>query len=281
MRAALSVCLAAGMLAAVAQSPADADADEAVPPPPGADGTAAPAPSLPLDLAPAPPALPRAVPRGRRGLRVPTAAPRSASRWDKPVNPQQSEPAVAPPVPSEPGPPGSKFSLLLNDGTRLVGVPVGTDALPLESEFGRIEIPLKIIAGAESVPSRSVLEVRLRNGDRITGRLCLAHLEFETSYGRLNVPIESLAALQAGEKVAQLGRTERPHRSAANGKPGVRRAGHSVTEGVRPYIRRGRGIAVPEAEEDLLIPTDLPPAPPAEEIVPLEYSVPDADTVRR
>lgn len=188
----------------------------------------------------------------------------------------------------------AKFALVLDDGTRLIGVPVGTGVLPLETEFGRAEIPLRLIAAVEALPDRPQVAVRLRNGDRITGRLRLTELRLETAYGRLAVPVETLSALTAHDQLhRQPPRARHVARAPGRTAGAIRPVGHFLRDAVGGVVRRARVLGVPveggvavevevdELGEELRRRDMLPPAPPAEELEPLEHSAPPADVIRR
>lgn len=95
--------------------------------------------------------------------------------------------------------PVGKFGLVLNDGTRVIGVPSKRWAATLKTRFGRVTIPHEQLAGV--VPfGGGEIRILLTNGDRISGTFATASLLFETPLGLLNVPTKSLVSMRARRK---------------------------------------------------------------------------------
>jgi hypothetical protein len=77
---------------------------------------------------------------------------------------------------------------LVDDG-QVVGVPDVTVA-PLRTAYARIDLPLEHLVSAEFGSERNVGIFRLRNGDKLKGRLELEAIEMQTLYGTVSVPLK-------------------------------------------------------------------------------------------
>ncbi len=97
-----------------------------------------------------------------------------------------------------PAPP-QQITLELTDGSRIIGAPVDMTALPLKAEFGKIDIPLRLIAQGDFTANRAGFAVKFRNNDTLTGTLDLERIKVQTSYGEANVPLARIARITIKE----------------------------------------------------------------------------------
>lgn len=132
-----------------------------------------------------------------------TLLPRVAFAQAKaPADAPSKAPEKAPDPPTEkPAPPATPAPLLftadLIDGIKLIGQPIDLTTLPLKTEFANLQIPLTLIASAAFNKERTHLQVRLKNGDLITGVLELQRIRLRTAYGEASVPVAKLASITA------------------------------------------------------------------------------------
>jgi hypothetical protein len=107
-------------------------------------------------------------------------------------------PAPATPVKSKPparaGIPVGTFGLVLDDGTRVIGVPSKRWAAALQTRLGRVTVPHDQISGIES--GADEVHVHLRNGDYISGRFVPNTILFATRFGELRFPAEAIVRLR-------------------------------------------------------------------------------------
>jgi LCCL domain len=94
-----------------------------------------------------------------------------------------------------------RFAMVLKDGTQFVGEPLKLDPVPLETDFGKVRVPLKLVAGFEPSKKSGAILIHFKNGDTLTARLPLAGLQVKTRYGTINVPLSELASANAGDKL--------------------------------------------------------------------------------
>lgn len=105
--------------------------------------------------------------------------------------------------------PVGRFAFVLKDHTQFVGDVLKLDPVALETDFGQVRIPLKLIAGFELAKKKDAVLVHFKNGDTLTARLPLAGLQVKTRYGTVTVPMTELAKATAGDKLPEQS-TERP-----------------------------------------------------------------------
>ncbi|MEX2186384.1 MAG: hypothetical protein WD875_06310 [Pirellulales bacterium] len=152
--------------------------------------------------------------------------------------PVASPPVESPPVPvpspeepangattaaipsSLPAPGSGRFGLLLHDGTYLIGVFGETKVVPFEAVFGNIEIPIasiQVVDFSVVVNGTKTHRVQFVNGDMLTGNVGkFEPMKFETSYGTVFVPMESMVRMSYGAPAARL--AYRPADRAVDGK---------------------------------------------------------------
>lgn len=151
-----------------------------------------------------------------------------------------------------------RFTLQLKDGTHLIGSPRQAEPLVLQAAFGRVEIPLDLLA-AVVFEDPAAARIAFRNGDTLTGRLELELLSFDTPYGRLEVPADQLLVLSLAaipdSKIAAGPVPPAP-------QPEIRLLGAAV-------LAPEPGPLAPPADEEVEVPVPLPqvlqaprPAPP-------------------
>ncbi len=116
--------------------------------------------------------------------KAPVKAPEKASEKGPEKPPTPDSPAATP-----------QFTADLIDGIRLIGEPVDLAALPLKTQFAKLDIPLPLIASAAFNKDRTLLQVRFKNGDLISGTLELERIRLRTAYGEANLPIAKLAMI--------------------------------------------------------------------------------------
>jgi hypothetical protein len=87
----------------------------------------------------------------------------------------------------------------LTDGSRIIGAPIDLASLPLKVEFGKLEIPLRLIAQADFTANRAAFQIKLKNADSYTGTLELERIKIQTAYGEANVPVARIARITIRE----------------------------------------------------------------------------------
>ena len=112
-----------------------------------------------------------------------------------PAKSPEKSPEKAPAPPTTEAPASLLFAVDLIDGIKLMGQPIDLAALPVKTEFAKLQIPLPLIASAAFNKERTLVQVRLKNGDLISGVLELERIRLRTLYGEATVPIAKLAAL--------------------------------------------------------------------------------------
>lgn len=146
------------------------------------------------------------------------AADVSAQGFDDGFRPAPTEAApteAAPPM-AEPTPsPDNRISLVLSDGTRLVGKPVDVEELDFKTEYGELTVPLKKIAGLRfsDYPvggGENACSIHFTNGDRLWARLQLKSIKLETLVGEVDaagghlrsmvMSVDDKAWVQVGEE---------------------------------------------------------------------------------
>jgi hypothetical protein len=104
------------------------------------------------------------------------------------ASPAQDQPPAPPAKPVEP-----VMTLELTDGSRIVGAAIELASLPLRADFGRVQIPLALIAHGQFASDRASLQVRFRNNDVLTGQLELETFKLRTPYGEATVPAKRVS----------------------------------------------------------------------------------------
>jgi hypothetical protein len=105
-------------------------------------------------------------------------------------------------------PPPLRLALQLVDGSRVVGV-AALEAIPIQTAFAKIELPLKNISKIALGADPKATEIALNNGDKMTGVLLLDQLKLETTYGKLAIDLKHIRELRvAGPGGSNLGALE-------------------------------------------------------------------------
>jgi len=145
-----------------------------------------------------------------------------------------STPRRAASGPRPPEPVELSFTVRLRDGTRMIGVLHDTDSLPVEVLFGVIEIPLAQIRAIVLSEKTQQAKILFKNGDVLTGRPRLARFRLTTSYGRIEVPLDEVVRLAAGDQFS-------PEPSATRVAAAPSQPGRPVAA---PWMRKQQAIQV-------------------------------------
>ena len=100
-------------------------------------------------------------------------------------------PAAPPAVPSH----VVQLQVVLTDGSKIHGTPVGFAALPLQLEFTKIDVPLHLIAQGAYTAQRAGFAIRFRNNDTLTGTLEMKRITVQTAYGLADIPVDRIATI--------------------------------------------------------------------------------------
>ena len=87
-----------------------------------------------------------------------------------------------------------QFAIELRDGSRLIGRPSIT-SLPVQTSFGKIELPLKLVERVEFKEDREKVVVSCRNGDQVEGILGLTAVVVNTTFDKVSVKIDQVRAI--------------------------------------------------------------------------------------
>lgn len=154
------------------------------------------------------------------------------------------------------------LSVSLNDGSRVVGTtPDGQ--MNLHTDFGRFDIPLKLIRNINFGGGVSNACFHLRNGDRLTGRIEAESLTVATTFGELSLPIQLVVSLSFSLEVPPEGIVlylpfdgdvrEDVHDASGRGNNGKVKGARYVPDGKRGgafQVGRGLGyIELPDRKE--------------------------------
>lgn len=85
----------------------------------------------------------------------------------------------------EAGPP-LRLELTLSDGSRVIGTPE-IEAVPVETPYARMDIPLVQIASITMGDDRETVSIDLQNGDKMKGVIRLKPIRLETVFGKVEV----------------------------------------------------------------------------------------------
>ena len=92
--------------------------------------------------------------------------------------------------------PSGKFGLVLDDGSRVIGTPSRDWAATVTTAFGKVTIPLDQISRV--VNSNAGVQISLTNGDRVSGAFVSRTMTFQTAFGALTVPQQSIIRMATG-----------------------------------------------------------------------------------
>jgi hypothetical protein len=85
----------------------------------------------------------------------------------------------------------NKLTLFLSDGSRVVGTSP-KDVMPFRAGFGKIEIPLGLVASLTMNRDGETAVVQFRNDDRLTGVPMLDPVAVDTMFGSFKIPLTSI-----------------------------------------------------------------------------------------
>lgn len=85
----------------------------------------------------------------------------------------------------------------LRDGTRLVGE-LDQDGLSLATQYGPVKVQVADLVTATGLDDQERIEVRVVNGDTLTGVPSPPKLALKTSFGKVSVPFMLVVRLQPG-----------------------------------------------------------------------------------
>lgn len=80
-----------------------------------------------------------------------------------------------------------RVSVRLRDGSCLVGELLGMEELAMETAFGQVTIPRKLVAHIQLAGPPKTATVQFGNGDRLTGELTLGSVRLKTSFGEVAI----------------------------------------------------------------------------------------------
>jgi hypothetical protein len=83
----------------------------------------------------------------------------------------------------------------LVDGSHIIGVP-GIKSVPVQTDYARMDIPLRQIVAIEVNEDHETASVNLHNGDKLKGTLSLGRIELVTVFGKVSVGIEHITTLR-------------------------------------------------------------------------------------
>jgi len=100
---------------------------------------------------------------------------------------------VIPPKSDQPAT-GSHVVINLVDGSRILGQPQ-FDKLPIKTGLGDISVPLEKIASIQWKKGDTNAEVKLKNGDKISGQVLVASVKMSTCIGVLTLKVADMTSL--------------------------------------------------------------------------------------
>jgi hypothetical protein len=91
-----------------------------------------------------------------------------------------------------------RLAIDLVDGSHIIGVPK-IKSVPLQTLYGRMEIPLMQIARIHIQDDHITAAIDLQNGDKLKGELDLNQLELETSFGNVSVALQHIDSVEVND----------------------------------------------------------------------------------
>ena len=107
-------------------------------------------------------------------------------------------PAAVLPAPTVAPDAEGRVSVHLRDGSCLVGELLGMEELAMETAFGKVTIPRKLVARVQFAGPPKAATVQFGNGDRLTGELTLAAVRLKTSFGEVSIEMEEVLSVACG-----------------------------------------------------------------------------------
>lgn len=98
-----------------------------------------------------------------------------------------------------------KFTLSLRDGSHLVCTVPQATVIPLQTDFGKIEIPLRLVRAIQFNEDQKTSKTMLHNGDQLSGNLDLHGVKVNTSFGSISIPTAVLVRYEASAAPLQVG----------------------------------------------------------------------------
>ncbi|MCX7006917.1 MAG: hypothetical protein NTY53_06660 [Kiritimatiellaeota bacterium] len=99
-----------------------------------------------------------------------------------------------------------RITLTLSDGSKVIGEPTLT-ALPLQTDYSKMEIPLAKISSLKFTAGATNAVVTLANGDKLSAVPGIAELRLTTLFGKVTIPLK----LVTGFTVSAGGAAAVPH----------------------------------------------------------------------
>lgn len=95
----------------------------------------------------------------------------------------------------------------LRDGSRVVGKSLDKKFQFRSDILGEINLPLKQIVAVECLPKTNLVELITANGDKLTVVLAMKEIHLETSFGNVEISVDSIRRLQVSA-ASSSGKTE-------------------------------------------------------------------------
>ena len=95
---------------------------------------------------------------------------------------------------ASPQPEPLRVTLALSDGSKVIGRP-DLAALPLQTEFAKMEIPFARIAAVKFTAGATNAAVTLANGDKLSAVPGVAELRLTTIFGKVSIPLQIATGL--------------------------------------------------------------------------------------
>jgi len=91
-----------------------------------------------------------------------------------------------------------RVSVRLRDGSCLVGELLDLEELAMETAFGQVTIPRKLVAHIQLAGPPKAATLCFGNGDRLTGQLTLGTVRLKTSFGEVSIETEQILSVACG-----------------------------------------------------------------------------------
>src|ERR1051326_6562382 len=88
----------------------------------------------------------------------------------------------------------SKIILELRDASRLVGT-VSLTALPVQTSFAKIDVPMSLIETVEFKEDRVTGVIVCANGDRLEGTIRLEAIAIKTAFDKTSIPLKDIVRI--------------------------------------------------------------------------------------
>lgn len=123
----------------------------------------------------------------------------TASRAETPVAAPRppAAPVAAQPNAATANDSGASFTLSLRDGSHLVCTVPADAVLPLQTDLGKVALPLKIVKAIQFNDDKETATAFFQNGDRLSGGLDAKELSVHTSFGVVSIPTAVVARYES------------------------------------------------------------------------------------